>query len=340
MVRHYAVGALSAAVIPGGDIAKLDQKHFRVSELRYGMGTYVNMIVVHPSKIHAQDCIGRTFDDINRLIAIMNRFDHSSYVAHLNSAGVLKGMPIELREVLRAALYYSRVTGGAFDITVQPLVDLYAQHFRTNNCPPPLQALEEAMETVGSQHLKLTEDQVCFQRNGMGVTLDGIAKGYILDRAMISLRANGIRHALVNAGGDILAYGGKGFGDPWKIVVQDPWIPGRHTETLSVCSGAVATSGSYEVYFDRQKLFHHLISPHSGAPAQRFASVTIVAPTAIQADALATATFVMDPVHAWQVLSSFPGVAALGLTRARQALKSPGWEECRRQCSPHPQQAS
>ena len=113
-------------------------------------------------------------------------------------------------EVLRSSLHYHGISRGAFDITIKPVVDLYQESFRVNNRPPSSEILQEAMKKVGSHHLKLTKTSISFDRGGMEVTLDGIAKGYIVDRAMDLLRQQKIRHALIDAGGDILVYGGKG----------------------------------------------------------------------------------------------------------------------------------
>jgi thiamine biosynthesis lipoprotein len=112
---------------------------------------------------------------------------------------------------------------------------------------------------------------------------------------MSVLRQQEIQHALINGGGDIAAYGGKGDSKPWRIAIQVPRKHDRYVDVLMPQSGAVATSGNYEVYFDREKLFHLLVSPTAGLPAQEAASVSIRARNAMEADALATAAFVMGP---------------------------------------------
>ena len=186
-------GVLSLGVATVGlplpaEVAKFDRTLYKVSKSRMGMGTFINMIAFHPSKGEAEDVMGQAFEEINRLTGLMTRFQTSSYIGHLNAGGFLREAPSEVMEVLRSSLYYHEMSRGAFDITVKPIVDLYQQSFRAHHAPPSPEALEDAMERVGSQHLKLTQNSASFTRSGMEVTLDGIAKGYIIDQAMSVLR--------------------------------------------------------------------------------------------------------------------------------------------------------
>ncbi|MBW2580638.1 MAG: FAD:protein FMN transferase [Deltaproteobacteria bacterium] len=324
-------GALSLGVATVGiplpaEAVKFDRTLYKVSKSRLGMGTFINMIVFHPSKGEAEEAMGRAFEEINRLTSLMTRFQSTSYIGHLNSSGSLKGAPSEVMEVLRSSLRYHTISQGAFDITVMPIVDLYQHSFQANNAPPSPQALKETMDRVGSQYLKMTNDSVVFARSGVEVTLDGIAKGYIIDRAMDLLRQQNIQHALINAGGDIVVHGGKGEGKPWSIGIQDPWNRKRYVDVVTLNSGAIATSGNYEVFFDREKLFHHLILPNKGTPAPSIASVSIQAANAMEADALATTAYVMGPDKGYQFIKQFRGVEGLIIKNRKHKILSSGWK--------------
>jgi thiamine biosynthesis lipoprotein len=325
-------GTLSLGVATVGiplptEAAKFDRTLYKVSKSQLGMGTFVNMIVFHPSKGEAEEAMGRAFEEIYRLNDIMTRYESSSQVSHLNGSGTLNEVPPELMEVLRSSLHYHGVSRGTFDITIKPVVDLYQESFRVNNGPPSSETLKEAMERVGSRHLRLTKTSVSFARNGMEVTLDGIAKGYIIDRAMDLLRQQNIQHALINAGGDIVVHGGKGEGKPWSIGIQDPWNLKRYVDVVTLNSGAIATSGNYEVFFDREKLFHHLILPNKGTPARSIASVSIQAANAMEADALATTAYVMGPDKGYQFIKQFRGVEGLIIKDRRHKISSSGWKK-------------
>jgi thiamine biosynthesis lipoprotein len=324
-------GALSLGVVTVGiplptQAVQFNRTLYKVSKSQLGMGTFINMIAFHPSKGEAEEAMGRAFDEINRLTSLMTRFQSTSYIGHLNTTGSLKRAPSEVMEVLRSSLRYHTISQGAFDITVMPIVDLYQHSFQANNAPPSPQALKETMDRVGSQYLKMTNDSVVFARSGVEVTLDGIAKGYIIDRAMDLLRQQNIQHALINAGGDIVVHGGKGEGKPWSIGIQDPWNRKRYVDVVTLNSGAIATSGNYEVFFDREKLFHHLILPNKGTPAPSIASVSIQAANAMEADALATTAYVMGPDKGYQFIKQFRGVEGLIIKNRKHKILSSGWK--------------
>ena len=324
-------GALSLGVATIGiplptEAVQFNRTLYKVSKSQLGLGTFINMIAFHPSKGEAEEAMGRAFAEINRLASLMTRFQSTSYIGHLNATGSLNGAPSEVMEVLRSSLRYHTISQGAFDITIMPIVDLYQRSFQANNAPPSPQALQEAMDRVGSQHLTMTEGSVSFARSGMEVTLDGIAKGYIINRAMDLLRQQNIQHALINAGGDIVVHGGKGEGKPWSIGIQDPWNRKRYVDVVTLNAGAIATSGNYEVFFDREKLFHHLILPNKGTPAPSIASVSIQAANAMEADALATTAYVMGPDKGYQFIKQFRGVEGLIIKNRRHKISSSGWK--------------
>jgi len=326
LTSTLSLGVATLGVPLSTEAVKFDRTLYKVSKSRLGMGTFINMTVFHPSKGEAEEAMGRAFEEISRLTAFMTRYESTSYIGHLNGSGLLNQPPAEVMEVLRFSLHYHRLSGGTFDITIKPVVDLYQESFGVNNRPPSSEALKEAMEKVGSRHLKLTQTSVSFGRSGMEVTLDGIAKGYIVDRAMELLRQQNIQHALINAGGDILVYGGKGEEKPWKIGIQDPWKRNGHVDVVTLNNGAIATSGNYEVFFDREKLFHHLIRPNSGSPAPETASVTIRAASCMEADAIATSVYVMGPARGDQFIRQLPSIEGLVINSQGKKMPSSGWK--------------
>lgn len=321
-----SLGVATLGVPLPAEAVKFDRTLYKVSKSHLGMGTYINMIVFHPSQGEAEEAMGRAFEEIKRLTALMTRFESTSYIGHLNGSGFINKVPPKVMAVLRSSLRYHSLSQGAFDITVKPVLDLYQESFRINNGPPSSKALKEAMNRVGSHHLNLTKNSVSFGRSGMGVTLDGIAKGYIIDQAMEFLRKQNIQHGLINAGGDIVVQGGKGQGKPWRIGIQDPWSRKRNVDVITLKSGAIATSGNYEVFFDRERLFHHLISPNTGDPAPETASVTIRAANAMDADALATTAYIMGPARGNHFIQRMPGVEGLIINSQRRKIASSGWK--------------
>jgi thiamine biosynthesis lipoprotein len=293
----------------------LDGHTCRSWSARPAMGTVVSVVALHPSRALAEDAIFGAFEEMERLIAIFDRHDAATPVAQLNRAGTLDDAPPELTEVLEAAQRYHHLTCGAFDVTVKPLVDL----LRATRGEPTRAERAEAEALVGASFLRMDGRRLAFDRAGMGVTLDGIAKGYVIDRIAATLAARGIRHFLINAGGDIRAKGGKHDGQPWRIGVRDPDDPERFTEVVSIRDGAVATSGNYE------KPFAHLVDAGSGRPACQSSSASVSAPEAMEADALATALFVLGPAAGLRLANWLPGCECSIVDEAGCVARSPRW---------------
>jgi FAD:protein FMN transferase len=297
----------------------------RVEQARRAMTTLVTVTVEDHSAARAEESIGRAFDEMDRLAAILTRFDGSSAVGVLNRDGRLGGPPPELRAVLGRALELHRRSGGAFDPTVAPLVDLYQIHFTAHGGPPDAGELSDVRGLVGAELVQLDDRSLRLGREGMALTLDGIAKGYIVDRMAEVLAAHGVRHALVDAGGDIRALGAKANGRPWRVGVQDPRRPGQLSEVIPLEDEAVATSGDYVRFHDVERLYHHTVVPSTGRSPDAIASVSVRAATALEADALATAVFALDPEAGPALVSSLEGAEALVLTRDGERRTSPGW---------------
>jgi len=314
-------------MLPLRELDLFDSGLKRLSRSQLEMGTYVNVTVLSESEVQALEATDRVFEEISRLASVMNRFQTDSPLGQLNSRGVLTDVPPELIQVLKSALYYNRVSQGYFDVTVKPVVDLYRHCFLWMRGSPSEKDLRALRELTGSHMISISGKKVSYDRKGMGITLDGIAKGYIMDRAMSSLKGSGIQHALIDAGGDIVALGCRDGRHPWRVAIQDPRSPGSFLETLNLTDGAIATSGSYETYFDREKLYHHLVSPKSCIPVNDNISVTVRAGSAMEADAIATAAFVMGPRHGTRWMNHIARAEGLFVTGEDKRYYSRGWPD-------------
>lgn len=329
--RHFlalsgwlALGATTLGSPLAATAARFNGELFQVTGGRICMGTFVNMIIFDPSKDRAQEAMEKAFSEMNRIINILSCHDDSTPVGFLNHDGNLRDVSPELYQVLNSSLQFHTATAGAFDVTIKPVLDLYRDSFEKQQKPPEKEQVKEALRYVGSDNVRLSKSGVSFQQERMGVTLDGIAKGYIVDRTMDVLRSAGIKHALINAGGDICVIGPRGDGSPWTIGVQDPVQKDKCLQTIEMTDGAVATSGNYEVYFDREKLYHHIISPKAGMPVSGPVSVSVIAPDTMTADALSTGVFVMGVGEGTRFLKSMNGVGGL-IVAADQRKFTANW---------------
>jgi thiamine biosynthesis lipoprotein len=320
--------AAGAALPPAAGAVRWDRSRRKVSHTRLLLGTYVTMTALDASQARAEDAMGAAFAEVERLQAVFNRYDSATPLSVLNRDGQLRGAPGELCAVLDRAARLHALSGGAFDATVMPLVDLVKQKAEAGATWAELEidpALRRALELVDGSAVQVAGDRVRLGRPGMAVTLDGIAKGHIVDRAAAVLSAHGVADHLVNAGGDIRAAGRPGPDRPWTVAVQDPDKTGDFPDVIRLRDGAVATSGSYEVSYGEETLFHHLVDPASGRSPLASRSVTVTAPSVLEADALATAAFVMDPARGRDFVDSLPGRECLILAADGGTLRSRKW---------------
>lgn len=321
------LGAASATLLPAqrAEAVLFGKKEYKVSKTRLAMGTYVSMTAIHSSQDEAEQAFGLAFAEIDRLNKLLSRYEADSPVAQLNRHGSLRQAPQEVLELVGRSLYYNNQTGGAFDITVKPLIDLYKDNFAVGQKPSEA-LIQAALKNVGTEHLQFSSGNIAFSKAEMGITLDGIAKGYIVDRASEILARNGISNHLINAGGDIRTNGSAAKGKPWTIAVQDPAKKKEYPDVITMMSGAIATSGNYEIYYDNEKMFHHIIDSRTGYSPALSASVTVQAPTVMDADALSTSVFVMQPSKGINFINGQSGCACFVVESSGATHHSLGWK--------------
>ncbi len=295
------------------------------TQTRVMLGTFVTINAVHSSKDQAYEAMGKAFEEVQKLEAELTRHNASAPLAVLNASGKIYDAPKSLLHVLNRAKSMHSVTSGAFDMTVAPLLGVYkAAQNQSGSINLDKQAVNAAKELMQASEVFVSEDHVRLGRSGMALTLDGIAKGYIADRASEMLATYGVNNHLVNAGGDIRTSGLKDAGMPWRVAVENPARNGKTIASFDLY-GAVATSGSYEMYYDAKKEYHHLIDPRLKQSPQHTVSVTVTAPTALEADGLATALSVLPVRDALALANSLPKRECLILTSQGQVLKSNGF---------------
>jgi thiamine biosynthesis lipoprotein len=286
------------------------------------MGTLVSVSTLASSSARAEEAIGRAFEEMDRLVAIFSRYEHDSAISYLNQQGRLDGSPPELADVVERSLVYHSMSRGAFDVSIAPVLDLFVA---SPGGMPAAGEMRDALGVVGASGVAVEGRRVSFDRPGMRITLDGIAKGFIVDATADVLRRHRIRNYLINAGGDIRTSGRKQGRRPWTVAVQHPAKDGRYPDAIHLGDGAVATSGIYEHYFDRDRLIHHIVDGTTGRSPDECASVSVTAPTAMAADALSTTVFVLGPTAGIGFVDGLPGCECLIIDREGRQRRSRGW---------------
>ncbi|WP_244859982.1 FAD:protein FMN transferase [Nitrosococcus oceani] len=274
------------------------------------MGTgYSVKIVDLPARIDPEVLdrdIARLLEEINGL---MSTYQADSELSRFNRNKRTDWVSVstEIVKVLEEAQSISRLSKGAFDVTVGPLVNLwgFGPGSYTNEIPSRRE-MEAEKERVGFKQLQVRHSPpaVRKKRGDIYVDLSAIAKGYGVDRIAELLEAQGIYHYLVDIGGEERIQGHGPEGAPWRIAIERPVAGERRVQRiLELDSGAVATSGNYRNYFEQDgKRYSHTLDPRTGWPiTHKLASVTVVDATAMRADALATALFVLGPEEGLQL---------------------------------------
>jgi len=236
----------------------------------------------------------------------MSNYNDRSDVAKVNRS---YGSPAEIGEdtygVIKDSIKFSGLSGGAFDITVEPLIKLW-QASAKNNVMPTADELALARSAVGVRNLDMMEDgRVQVLHEGTSINLGGIAKGYAVDEAARILRENGMENFMVDAGGDLYVGGNNCRGEPWHLGIRDPRDSTKILDVVLLRNASVVTSGDYERFYEVEgKKWSHIINPKTGFPVEHVASATVIAPTAEDADALATAVCVLGAEKGVELLDS------------------------------------
>ena len=256
------------------------------------LGAKAEMTLVHHDEATAKKLIRLAVDEIERLENIFSLYRNNSEITRLNHDGHLNAPSPDLISLLSTARHISDLTDGVFDITVQPLWRLYADHFSRPGADPSgpsAAAIDAARQLVDHHAIEIAPSRIRFGRADMAVTLNGIAQGYITDRVADLLRAHGIEQTLIDLG-EIRALGNRPDGRPWQVAIDGSG--GKAPIDLS--DRAIATSGSKSTAFDGIGRLHHIFEPASGRPSSSDRSLSVIAKRATLADSLSTALIAMS----------------------------------------------
>lgn len=324
VLRIMAVTGVGLAAT-GSVVAELVRRAqlHRVSVTRTQLGTRVQITVVHPDAAAARTLVDGAFAEIERLEAILSRHRTSTPVARLNRDGIITDAPTELLHVMERAIEYARLTDGAFDVTVAPLLNLYVSHYAQSGDVPSDEEVASKLALVNWKNVRLEGGTIALVRPGMAVTLDGIAKGYVVDCA-VAMLDRGVDRVIVEAGGDIAATGGED--DPWQVAVQDPHDPRRALGVIQLRGESVASSGDYMQFFKADRSLHHILDPRTGLSPEETSATTVMAPTALDADAISTSVFVLGPEVGIALLDRMERVEGMVVTKTGEQHHSRGFE--------------
>lgn len=319
--------SLAAAVAscgsPGGEDAA--DLHL-VREQRVLMATTFDIQVVTGDRERGEQAIRDAFDEVARVEELLSEWRETSEISRVNAAAGAGPVAVgpELLAVVERSRWASEVTGGAFDVTFAACGGLWSFVERRR---PTEETLSRCLDAVDYRRVELNADEgtLFLPRADMRIGIAGIGKGYGVDRAAGVLESRGIHRYLVDGGGDIRLRGAN-VDRPWSVGIAHPRARGTLFATLSLDAGSIVTSGDYQRFFDVEGVrYHDILDPSTGLPASRSISITVIAPTAMDADALATGLFVLGPEQGLPIVEELGGVEALFFDAEMKVRHSSGF---------------
>ena len=314
----WSLVALASAVPHAAEAAWMER-----TEAIMGTRVYVQLWAEDPLKGDA--AIDAVMADMRRIDALMSHYKPNSQLSQINAHANSQPVQVdkELFDLIKLSTHYSQITEGAFDITYASVGYLYDYRHRIR---PTEEQIKKALPGVNWHNILLDEvhHTVRFEHPGMRIDLGGIGKGYAVDHGLAILKARGVQHAVVSAGGDSRILGDH-MGRPWLVAIRHPDDPKKVVTRIPLSDSAMSTSGDYERYFDENGVrYHHIIDPRTGHSASKVRSATILAPTATQTDGMSKTAFVLGPEKALAIINRMPEYDAVFVCPDGRVLYSNG----------------
>jgi thiamine biosynthesis lipoprotein len=299
----------------------------------YALGTVIQIQIYDADEDKAQKAIEESVKRIQEIENKMSVNIENSEVNQINEYSGVNSVKIspDTFYVIEKAKKYSELSGGAFDLTIEPIIKLWG--IGTENARvPKKEEIEPLLDLVDYNDVILDDNskEVKLSKKGQAIDLGAIAKGYAGDEVKKILKDHGIPTAFVNLGGNVVTLGSKPDGSSWRIGVQNPFEErGKHIAVIEVKDETVVTSGNYERYFiEDGKRYHHIIDPKTGYPAEAgIISSTIVTNSSIDADALSTSVYVLGLEKGMELIESLEHVEAAIITEDKKIYVTSGLKD-------------
>jgi thiamine biosynthesis lipoprotein len=291
------------------------------------MSTMVTISYYDPA---AEAAVTAAFAEMQRVEALMSAYIPTSDVSKINTApaGIPVTVSAETFAVIEESLHYAALTGGAFDITIGPVLELWDIPDNPGQIPAG-EAIQAALALVDYNSVVLDREHntVTVNKPGMKLDLGGAAKGYALDRAREVMVARGVSSCLIDAGGDIVAVGARPGGEKFRIGVRHPRDTQEIITVVPISDYSIVTSGDYQRFFTKDGIrYHHIFDPQTGWPANSgLISATILCPSGLAGDILSTAVFILGTEKGLALLETLPEIEGLLITEDMQIVSTPGF---------------
>jgi len=289
------------------------------------MGSVFDLTVVEKDSMLAQHRFQQVIGEIDRIENLISEWRPGTQVSEVNRNAGIKPVKVdrEVLELTRRAIRYSELSGGAFDISIAAM-DRIWRFDGTLTEMPEEEVIRKSVEKVGYGHIRLDSaaSTIYLEQEDMKIGFGSIGKGYAADKGRELMQSLGVQGGIVNASGDLSAWGTPPGSKAWKIGVWNPFKPRKIQKVFRIKEASVATSGNYEKYAEiNGKRYSHIINPKTGYPSTGLTSVTVTGPTAEFANAMSTSVMVMGKKEGIKLLKQFPEYRYILITDAGKVIK-------------------
>ena len=290
------------------------------------MGSVFNFTLVDKDSITAKNNMIAVIAEIERIENLISEWRPQTQISEVNKNAGIQPVKVDLEvfELTKRALEYSKITDGAFDISIVALDKIWKFDGSMDSLPNEL-AIAKSVANVGYQNIMLdsVNSTIYLAKKGMKIGFGSIGKAYAADKGKALMIANGVKGGIVNASGDLTTWGLQPSGKPWLVGITNPFKRHRLIKTLKMNENAVVTSGSYEkfVVFNGKR-YSHIINPATGYPATGLCSVTVFGPNAETANGLSTSMMVLGQTEGLFLLQKFPDYSCIMITDNGKVIKS------------------
>lgn len=296
------------------DVANIELAVFRRVEKL--MGNRFEISVVTDSSPFANECIEAAIEEIRRIERLLTTFDDSSQTNLINRSAGIQPVQVdrEVFDLIKRSIRISGITQGAFDITYGSIDNRFWNFDASMTSLPDPKLVKQTVRLINYRNIILDEENctVLLKETGMKLGFGGIGKGYAAEKAKTLLKSKGIESGIVNAAGDLTAWGNQPNGNPWTIGIADPDSIRKAFSYLDITDTSIATSGNYEKFVTiNGKKYSHTIDPRTGFPVTGIKSVTIICPNAEIADAMATPVMIMGVRAGLDMINQMNGIGCI-----------------------------
>ncbi len=290
------------------------------------MGSRFEITLVDKDSLHAGKHIDQVIAEITRIENLISEWRPGTQVSEINRNAGIQPVRVdrEVFDLTRRAVAYSGQSQGAFDISIAAMDRIWIFDGSMTEMPSP-EAIRKSVEKVGYRNIILdsTNSTVYLSLKGMKIGFGSIGKGYAADKGRELMKSLGVKGGIVNASGDLSAWGAQLNQKPWKIGINNPFKPHKIVKVLKIKEASVATSGSYEKYAEIEgRRYSHIINPKTGYPSTGLTSVTVTGPSAEFANALSTSVMVLGEKEGIRLVKRFPEYGYVIVTDRGKVIRS------------------